>query len=63
MNDEWIRAKLDSLEENFHTLHEAKRKLDVETILKYKRLEAQYLAELQRVQSKLTALGMPTAKS
>ena len=63
MNYEWIRAELDSLEVNFHALHEMKRKLDPETIARCMRLEAQFEAELQRVQSMLTALGMPTAKS
>ena len=63
MNEEWLRAKLHSLEVNFHALHEMKQKLDQETIAKYQRMESRLLAELQWVRSKLTALGVPTDKS
>jgi hypothetical protein len=57
MNEERARAELNALEANLRALEEKKRKLDRETIVKYKRLEARFLAVLQRVQSKLTARG------
>ena len=65
MNDEWIRAEFDSLEADFHGLHEMKRerKLDEETIAKCRRLEVQLLAELQRVEARLRAAGLPIARA
>ena len=61
--EEWIRAEFDALEENFRGLHEMKQKLDEETIAKCRRLEVQLLAELQRVESRLRAAGVPIARA
>ena len=63
MYDEWIRVEFDSLEANFHGLHEMKRNLDEATIARYRRLEVQFLAELQRVESRLRAAGVPIARA
>ena len=63
MNGEWIWAEFDALEANYHALHEARRKLDEETIAKCRRLEVQLLAELQRVEARLRAAGVPIARA